>query len=85
MRTVSSLPCWLPNSCEIYAVPLIDVAPFAEELYDHRGETLKDFTHQETVNLVHKPGLDATRKAMQDQLISFIRKEVIFRGPFKGR
>jgi len=67
------------------AVPLIDVAPFAEELYDHRGETLKDFTHQETVNLVHKPGFDATRKAMQDQLISFIRKEVIFRGPFKGR
>jgi hypothetical protein len=66
------------------AIPLLDVAPFAEELYDHRGETLADFTHLETVNLVHKPGYDSTRKAFREQLITYIRKNIVFRGPFKG-
>ena len=65
------------------ALPLVDVAPFAEELYDHRGETLQDFTHQETINLAHKSGFDSTKKGLYEQLVSFIRKEVIFRGPFK--
>jgi arylsulfatase A-like enzyme len=66
------------------AIPLLDVAPFAEELYDHRGETLADFTHLETVNLVQKPGYDSTRKAFREQLITYIRKNIVFRGPFKG-
>ena len=66
------------------ALPLLDTAPFAEELYDHRGETLQDFTHHETINLAHKPGFETTKRAMHEQLIAFIRKEVIFRGPFKG-
>ena len=66
------------------AIPLLDVTPFAEELYDHRGETLQDFTHQETINIIHKPNYESTKKALRDQLVNFIRTNVIFRGPFKG-
>lgn len=33
-------------------VPQLQVPPYAEELYDHRGETLQDFTHLELVNLL---------------------------------
>lgn len=71
----------------VQAVPIMDIAPFAEELYDHRGETLEDFTHLETVNLVTShskaKAFQSTVATLREQLIAFIRQKVIFRGPFK--
>lgn len=65
------------------AMPIFDVAPFAEELYDHRGETLADFTHQEIVNLANKIGYESILKKLREQLVHFLRKKVVYRGPFK--
>ena len=66
------------------AKPLINEPPFEEEFYDHRNETLEDFTHREYSNLVFKPSLKPIVKRAREQLTSFIRTEVIFRGPFIG-
>jgi len=68
----------------VQAIPILDVQPYQEELYDHRGETLADFTHQEIVNLVHKQGYESTSRNLRDQLIAYIRKKIVFRGPFTG-
>ncbi len=65
-------------------LPVLDALPFAEELYDHNGETLGNFTHLETSNLVHKPGYETIAKKSRQQLLEFIRKEIVFRGPFKN-
>lgn len=61
--------------------PEVGRLPFDQELYDHRNETLADFTHRETVNLARKaqfiPHLDTLRK----KLVSYINKEIHFRIP----
>lgn len=54
------------------------------QLYDHRGETLADFTHQEIVNLIHKPGFESIVRSYREQTIAFVRTKVIFRGCFVG-
>ncbi len=64
-------------------LPVLDALPFAEELYDHKDETFGNFTHMETSNLVHKPGYETIASKHRQQLLEFIRKEIIFRGPFK--
>ena len=66
------------------AQPKIDEPPFEEEFYDHRNETLEDFTHREYSNLVFKPSVQHVVKRAREQLTSFIRTEVVFRGPFVG-
>lgn len=61
--------------------PQLDVPPFNEELYDHRGETPQDFTHLELVNLVHRPGFETVVTSQRQKLIDFIKKNIVFRGP----
>jgi len=63
-------------------IPILDVSPLDEELYDHRYETFADFTHLETVNLVHRPGFENIVRDMREKTVNFIRKKVVFRGPF---
>jgi hypothetical protein len=65
------------------ALPLLDTAPYAEELYDHRNEKPSDFTHLEIVNLVKKGGFESVIKKYREKLLHFIRTEIKFRGPFK--
>jgi hypothetical protein len=55
------------------------------QLYDHRGELLQDFTHLETINLVFKPGYDTVVRTLRQYLVEFIKKKIVFRGPFVGR
>ncbi len=45
---------------------------------------LADFTHLETVNLVFKSSFGAIRHALREELIRFIKTEMVFRGPFQG-
>lgn len=63
------------------AKPQLDVAPFAEELYDHRNEALKDFTHLETVNVAKRSGFEGYVAGLRTKLIDFIKKDVKFKGP----
>jgi hypothetical protein len=41
----------LPNVLGVHAGAL----PYEEELFDHRNETLADFTHRELINLAYRP------------------------------
>lgn len=66
----------------VKCIPILDVSPLDEELYDHRFETFADFTHLETVNLVHRPGFENIVRDMREKTVNFIRKKVVFRGPF---
>lgn len=59
-------------------VPLLDVTPFAEELYDHRGEVPQDYTHLEIVNLVNKGGFEREVLRYRERLIAFIRSNIAF-------
>lgn len=61
-------------------VPILDVPPFAEELYDHRHEQVRDLGHLEIVNLANKKGYENTLLTHREKLIEFIRKKIIFRG-----
>lgn len=66
-----------------YCLPLIDAALFDEELYDHRNETFKDFTHLEIVNLAHRPIMKMVLADLRRKLIDFVRNSVLFRGCFR--
>ena len=66
----------------VKAIPILDVSPLDEELYDHRFESFADFTHLETVNLAHRPGFENIVREMREKTVNFIRKKVVFRGPF---
>lgn len=54
--------------------PMIHQPLFDEELYDHRGEKLGDFTHLETLNLAVKASHAKVVEKLRKQLISFIIK-----------
>lgn len=65
-------------------VPLYNDPPYAEELYDHRGEVLSNFTHLELVNLIGRTDQYGTIAAhMRQMAIQFLQKEVVFHGPYK--
>ena len=66
------------------AKPNLELVPFEEEFYDHRNETLADFTHREYTNLVYKKSIQPILRKARDQLISFIKSNMLFRGPFTG-
>jgi hypothetical protein len=57
--------------------------PFDQELYDHRNETLADFTHRETVNLARKPQFGPVLDMLRKNLADFITKKITFRIPLK--
>jgi hypothetical protein len=76
--------CWYAVFYSRLLILLILLLFLCPQLYDHRGETLTDFTHLETINIVFKPGFDAVVKALRQQLIHFIKTKIVFRGPFQG-
>ncbi len=83
MRTIDfRYTAWFHYN-RVKCIPTLDVAPFEEELYDHRGETLADYTHQETINVAHKLGYEAVRRNLRENLIDFIKKKVVFKGCFE--
>lgn len=63
-------------------IPILDVPPFEEELYDHRRETLSDYTHLEVKNIALVPALETIRRNIREDVILFIKKQVVFRGCF---
>ena len=63
--------------------PELNQLPFDQELYDHRNETLADFTHQETVNLARKAQFVPHLQTLRKKLVDYINKEILFRIPLK--
>jgi hypothetical protein len=57
--------------------------PFEEELFDHRNETLADFTHRETYNLARKSSYAPIVARLRTQLVQFIARKIVFRIPLK--
>ena len=58
----------------------VDVSqlPFQQELYDHKNETLQDFTHRETVNLAYKVAYSGIVSQLRQKIIRFIQSEAVF-------
>mmetsp|Transcript_22497 Transcript_22497/g.32337 ORF Transcript_22497/g.32337 Transcript_22497/m.32337 type:complete len:601 (-) Transcript_22497:131-1933(-) len=56
----------------------IQQKPFQQELYDHKNETLADFTHRELVNLAYKPSYAAIVKQLKAKIVHFIQSEAVF-------
>lgn len=59
-------------------MPRLGQNPYAEELYDHKNETLADFTHREVFNLAVKPGYQPLIKSLRTRMIQFLRASVSF-------
>ena len=55
---------------------------FAEELYDHRGETLKDYTHQELENIAQNPSYYSTLVSLRSKLLDYLKVNLVFHGPY---
>jgi len=55
-----------------------DSPPYAQELYDHKNETLSDYTHRETFNLATRPAYTSIMNNLRLKLISYIKENVIF-------
>lgn len=74
--------CWR-HWDRVRNVPDLSLAPYAEELYDHRHETLQNFTHLELANLVQRPEFREVAARLRSRALLFLQKEVKFRGPYK--
>jgi hypothetical protein len=59
--------------------PYINQLPYQQELYDHKMETLSDFTHRETSNLAYRPSYAMVVESLRSKLVNFISKEFVFR------
>jgi hypothetical protein len=67
-------------------VPLYNQPPYAEELYDHRGEVLSNFTHLELVNLIGRQDISSINiisGKMRQMALQFLQQEVVFHGPYQ--
>lgn len=53
--------------------------PYEQELYDHKNETLADFTHRETVNLAHRPAYKVVVSSLHQRLVDFLRDKMVYR------
>lgn len=51
---------------------------FLEELYDHRNESLRDFTHREVVNVVRRQEYGENLLKLRDRLISYLKDDVYY-------
>eukprot|EP01041_Mallomonas_annulata_P006908 gene6908-14023_t len=60
-----------------------DVPIYDEELYDHRGEALSDFTHLEVVDLAKNYRYRKVLQSHRKSLLIFIRRHVVFYGPIE--
>ena len=56
----------------------MDLPPFEEELFDHKNESLADFTHRETFNLAVRPSYNSTLEKLRQKLVHFIKTKVVF-------
>jgi len=63
-------------------IPEYGAPPYAEELYDHRGEMLSNFTHMELVNVVKHPDYLTIAQNLKAKALHFIQHEVVFHGPY---
>ena len=52
--------------------------PYQQELYDHKNETLADFTHREIVNLAYKSSYAVTVSQLRAKLIQFIKDKIVY-------
>lgn len=52
----------------------LSTVPYEEELYDHKNETLSDFTHRETVNLAYRPSYAVVIAHLRTKLAEFVFK-----------
>lgn len=52
--------------------------PYEEELYDHKNESLADFTHRETFNLAVRSQYNSTIQTLRTKLVNFIETKVVF-------
>lgn len=59
-------------------LPMIQLPPFAEELYDHKNESLSDFTHRETFNLAVRPTYNVVIQSLRTKLVDFIQNHISF-------
>jgi hypothetical protein len=53
--------------------------PYQQELYDHKNETLADFTHREIINLAYKASYAVTVNQLRAKLIQFIKDKIVFK------
>ena len=63
-------------------IPDIAAPIYAEELYDHRNETLEQFTHRELVNVVHQPEYNDISLTLRKKAYIFLNKVVKFKGAY---
>lgn len=56
----------------------VDRMPFQHELFEHKNETLEDFTHREFINLANKPNYAIVVKSLRSKLVDFIMNEAVF-------
>eukprot|EP01038_Epipyxis_sp_PR26KG_P009841 gene9841-13236_t len=66
------------NYDKLKSIVDLDSQPYAQELYDHKNETLADFTHRETYNLAIKPAYNVITNILRAKLLSFLKEKVIF-------
>jgi hypothetical protein len=50
--------------------------PYSQELYDHKNETLADFTHRETFNLAIRPAYTSVINNLREKLIKFVQESI---------
>lgn len=56
-----------------------DKLPYQQELYDHKNETLSDFTHREVSNLAFRSTYAVTVNNLRRKLIDFIKSRIVFK------
>jgi hypothetical protein len=61
----------LPGVLGVHAGAL----PYEEELFDHRNETLADFTHRELINLAYRPTFETFVHRLRKKLKEYVRRQ----------
>jgi len=59
--------------------------PYEEELFDHKNETLSDFTHREITNLAYRPGYSVVIAHFRAKLVEFVLKSFANVSPHKEK
>lgn len=59
--------------------------PYEEELFDHKNETLSDFTHREITNLAYRPGYTVVITHFRAKLAEFVLKAFSNVSPHKEK
>lgn len=62
-----------------------DTVPYEEELFDHKNETLADFTHREITNLAYRPGYSVIIASFRAKLSEFVLKSFANASPLKEK